>query len=259
MHAAPAVDTAKRSVVFSSALLMMLGAGCTTPGHQVKVDAIARQEGARDAQSYVLRTRGPAAKDDSLRSREATEFIRTALSGKGLYEAPSAERADLVIEVDYGVEAPRSKIERVTVPIYAQVGGGVRYGTVAGRDAQGNAVQRSVAVYEPPRTEIVGYDEVPRLVTVYEKYLKISARENRSTSEGRPPPELWTIHASTEDESKDIRKYLPIIASATIDFVGEGATAEKTVKVRADGPGVDFIRKGMGQPVVPPVVPAPRS
>ena len=113
MHAAPAVDTAKRSVVFSSALFMMLGAGCTTPGHQVKVDAIARQEGARDAQSYVLRTRGPAAKDDSLRSREATEFIRTALSGKGLYEAPSAERADLVIEVEVLGDPGQSLVARL--------------------------------------------------------------------------------------------------------------------------------------------------
>jgi hypothetical protein len=243
-----------------SLLTLCLAAGCGTPGHQVKIDAIARQEAPRDGQSYVLKARGAAASDDSLRAREATEFIRTALSGKGLYEAPTADRADMVIEVDYGVEAPRSKIERVTVPIYAQVGGGVRYGTVSARDSQGNPVQRSVAVYDPPRTEIVGYDEVPRLVTVYEKYLRISARENRSSSEGRPPPEIWTIHASTEDESKDIRKYLPIMASATIDFVGEGATAEKTVKVRADGPGVDFIRKGMGgPPSTAAAAPAPRG
>ncbi len=235
-----------QSTIPASVWVLCLAAGCSTPGHQVKIDAIARQEATGDAQSYVLKTRGSAAASDSLRSREATEFIHTALSGKGLYEAPTAERADMVIEVDYGVEAPRSKIERVTVPIYAQVGGGVKYGTVNARDSQGNSVQRSVAVYEPPRTEIVGYDEVPRLVTVYEKYLKISARANRASAEGRPAPEIWTIHASTEDESKDIRKYLPIMASATIDFMGEGATAEKTVKVRADGPGVEFIRKGMG-------------
>ena len=98
MLAEPAVDIARRCGLFGSAALLILAAGCGTPGHQVKVDAMAREEGARDAQSYVLRTRGPAATDDSLRAREATEFIRTALSGKGLYEAPSAERADLVID-----------------------------------------------------------------------------------------------------------------------------------------------------------------
>ncbi|MEY4090582.1 MAG: hypothetical protein RJB55_2853, partial [Verrucomicrobiota bacterium] len=34
---------------------------------------------------------------------------------------------------------------------------------------------------------------------------------------------------------------------------------ETTVKVRADGPGVDFIRKGMGQPAPTPAVTAPRG
>jgi hypothetical protein len=84
-------------------------------------------------------------------------------------------------------------------------------------------------------------------VTVYEKYLKISARENKPPIEGRPPAELWSIHASTEDESKDLRKYLPIIASATVDFLGQETSQQTTVKVRAEGPAVDFIRKRMGE------------
>lgn len=230
-------------------------AGCSSAGHKVKVDAIARDT-SKDAQSYVLKSRNAPTDEEGLRHREATEFVRTALSGKGLYEAPVPERADMVIELDYGLEAPRSKVERVSVPIYAQVGGGVRYDPVPVRDARGNVSQRTVAVYEPPRTEVIGYDEVPRLVTVYEKYLKITARENKTGVEGRPPAELWSIHASTEDESKDLRKYLPIIASATVDFVGQGSSQQTTVKVRADGPAVDFIRRGMSEPNGTPKVEA---
>jgi hypothetical protein len=212
-------------------------------------------------QSYVLRAKGPGLQEDTLRQKEAVDFVRTALSGKGLYEAPVADKADMVIELDYGMEAPRSKIERVSVPVYAQVGGGVRYESVPVRDARGNVSYRTVAVYDAPRTEVVGYDEAPRLVTVYEKYLKITARENKVASEGRPPPELWSIHASTEDESKDMRKYLPIIASATVDFVGQESSEQTTVRVRADGPAVDFIRRGMGEPVRSQVsqVPVPKN
>jgi hypothetical protein len=109
-------------------------------------------------------------------------------------------------------------------------------------------------VYQPPRNEIVGYEEVPRMVTVYEKYVRISARENRPASEGRPPGELWSIHASTEDESKDLRKYLPILASATVDYIGSDTSSQRTVKVRADGADVDFIRRRGAEPV-----PAPTS
>ena len=233
----------------------LLSAGCASSAYRVKVDAIAKPA-ATEAQSYTLKSKDPRLGEDNLRYREAAEFVRTALSGKGLYEAPTADRADMVIELDYGMEAPRTKIERVSVPVYAQVGGGVRYDTIPVTDSRGNRSYRTAAIYEPPRTEMIGYDEVPRPVTVYEKYLKITARENKSASEGRPPAELWSVHASTEDESKDLRKYLPIIASATVDHIGADTSHQKTVKIRADGPGVDFIRKGMSDPVDAPAVSA---
>lgn len=227
--------------------------GCASSAHKVKVDAIAKPVRS-DVQSYVLKSKDPRLGEENLRHREAADFVRTALSGKGLYEAPSADRADMVIELDYGMEAPRSKIERVSVPVYAQVGGGVRYDSVPVTDSRGNTSFRTVAVYVPPRTEVVGYEDVPRMVTVYEKYLKISARENKPASEGRPPAELWSIHASTEDESKDLRKYLPIIASATVDFIGQDTSNQTTVKVKADGADVQFIRRRMAgekEPAVP--------
>jgi hypothetical protein len=237
-----------RSLCFLAATALAgLAGGCSSSAYKVKVDAIAKPVRA-DAQSYILKSKDPRLGEESLRHREAADFVRTALSGKGLYEAPAPEKADMVIELDYGMEAPRSKMERVSVPVYAQVGGGVRYDSVPVRDARGNVSYRTVAVYEPPRTEVIGYDQVPRLVTVYEKYLKITARENKAASEGRPPAELWSIHASTEDESKDLRKYLPIIASATVDYVGQDSSHQTTVKVKADGAAVDFIRKGMSAP-----------
>ncbi|MEQ1842885.1 MAG: hypothetical protein ABL994_20995, partial [Verrucomicrobiales bacterium] len=216
----------------------------------VKVDAISKPAPA-SAQSFKIKSKDPRLGEENLRYKEASDFVKTALSGKGLYEAPSEEKADMIVELDYGMEAPRSKIERVSTPVYAQVGGGVRYDSVPVTDSKGNTSYRTVAVYEPPRSELVGYDNLPRQVTIYEKYLKITARENKSASEGRPPSELWSIHASAEDESKDLRKYLPIMASATVDYIGQDSSSQKVVKVRADGPGVDFIRKGMSAPASP--------
>lgn len=222
-------------------------AGCGTSSYQVKVDAISKPVPAA-TQSFKLKSKDPKLGEENLRYREAAEFVRTALSGKGLYESPSEDKADMIVELDYGMDAARSRSERVSVPVYAQVGGGVRYESVPVTDARGNTSFRTVAVYDAPRSELVAYDNVVRQVTVYEKYLKITARENKAASEGRPPAELWSIHASAEDESKDLRKYLPIMASATVDYIGQDSSTQKIVKVRADGPGVDFIRKGMNSP-----------
>jgi len=233
----------RRIVAISGLAATVSLVGCSSsPTYQVKVDAISKPK-ATQKQSYALKSKDPRLGEENLRYKEAADFVRTALSGKGLYEAPNAEAADMIVELDYGLEAPRSKIERVSTPVYAQVGGGVRYDSVPVTDARGNVSHRTVAVYEPPRTELIGYDDMPRQITIYEKYLRITARENKPAAEGRPPAELWSIHASAEDESKDLRKYLPIMASATVDYIGQDSTNQKLVKVRAEGPAVDFIRQ----------------
>ncbi len=237
-------------------LLLSLGsaivgasAGCNSPSYAVKVDSMVKRDAPgvpAEAQSYKIRTKNPAQSEAGLRHLEAAEFVKTALSAKGMYEAPSAETADMIVELDYGVDAPRTRVQVVSVPRYGQVGGGVSYERVPVTDPLGNTSYRTVAVYQPPRTELMGFDERPQRVTVYEKYLRITARENKPGVEGRPPAELWSVQTSTEDESKDLRKYLPIMASATADNIGKESGSQKVVKVKDQSQGVDFIRKGMG-------------
>src|SRR5262245_35864209 len=110
-----------------AALAAVLCAGCSTSStYKVKVDAITNPT-PTSGQSYRLKSKDPRVGEENLRYREAADFVRTALSGKGLYEAPTEEKADMIVELDYGMDAPRSKMDRVSVPVYAQVGGGVRY------------------------------------------------------------------------------------------------------------------------------------
>lgn len=181
-----------RSCLALVASLLTAGwlAGCKST-YQVKVDAISKP-GVVAAQSYRIKHKsGAITGQESLREREAANFIRTALSGKGLYESPVPEKADMVIEVEFGIDKPRTKMEQNSMPVYAQVGGGIRYETIPVTSANGRTSVRTVAVHEPPRTELVGYQNVVMPVTIYEKYLNLSARENRPIEEGRPPAELW--------------------------------------------------------------------
>lgn len=248
------------AVSLCAVLAIAFASGCGTTSHKVKIDAIAKPPPtASDAQSYRIKSKNPALGEENLRYKEAADHIRTALSGKGLYEAPSEDKADMIVELDYGMEAPRTKLERVSVPIYAQVGGGVRYETVPVTDSRGNTGVRTVAVYDPPRTELIGYDEMPRPVTIYEKYVKVTARENKVANEGKPPAELWSVQASAEDESKDLRKYLPILASATVDYIGKDTGHQTVVKVKETGEPVDFIRRGMNPAPATPGSPAPKG
>jgi hypothetical protein len=222
----------------------LFATGCVN-SYELKVDSLAKPK-AEEAVSYKIVNKNPAVPDDSLRYKEAAGFVRTALSGKGLYEASDAEKADLVVALDYGVGPPLSRRETVSEPVYVQLPGQIRVERVqVGTDRNGNPVYQSVTVQDPPRTEFAGYREYIVTVTVYEKFLRLNAAENKPAAEGRPPAEIWTVDVTSEGESKDIRKALPILAAASIDYVGKDSKGQKTIRIKDTDKDVAFIRKGM--------------
>ena len=82
-------------------------------------------------------------------------------------------------------------------------------------------------------------------VVVYEKYLKLSARENSEQVEGRPQQEIWTIDVISEGESRDIRKTLPVLAAASIDYIGKDSQGQKTIRIKDKDSDIAFVKKGM--------------
>ncbi len=248
MSARPPRSLALPVMLLAGALLLAACSGTKT--YTVQVDAIATpvEVGmpAASAQSYHIRTRNPQLDESSLRYKEVADYVRTALSGKGLYEAPSPEKADIVIDIDYGMDAPRIKFETISNPVVVEIAGAVREESVPIRDAGGNVIgQRTITIQEPSRNEFVGMNETIRPVIIYEKYLKLSARTNREAEEGRPAPEVWSVNVSAEDNSQELRKYMPILASATADYIGSNTKESKPVRINENDEVVTFIKQGM--------------
>src|SRR4051812_46321867 len=79
----------------------LLAGGCATH-YEVKVDAVSQPQ-AREVTSYKIKTKTPSSESDTLRAQEAAVFVKTALSGRGLYEAADTETADMIVVVDYGI------------------------------------------------------------------------------------------------------------------------------------------------------------
>ena len=227
-----------------AAAAVLLAAGCAN-STTVKIDSLAKPK-AEESISYKILNKNPAVDDDSLRYKEAAGYVRTALSGKGLYEAPDNQNADLVVSIDYGVGPPQSRREVVSEPVYVTLPGQMRMERVqVGTDRNGNPVYQTVTVQDPPRTEFAGYREYFVTVTVYEKFLRLNATENKPAAEGRPPSEIWTVDITSEGESRDIRKALPILAAASIDYVGKDSLGQKTIRIKDTDKDVAFIKKGM--------------
>lgn len=232
---------------------LFLLAGCNTTTYVLQVDAISQTAQTAQAtppakapQSYRVRARNPNMPEENLRYREVSDYVKTALSGKGMYEAPSIETADVIIEIDYGMESPRMKYEAVTKPIMQmQEGIPQREIVPVGSNADGSTKYKVIRVPGLQSMKIVGWKEEIEPIIVYEKFLKVSARENREATEGRPPPEVWSVNVSAEDQSNELRKYMPILASATADYIGTNTKQEKAVDVSENDEAVKFIKKGM--------------
>ena len=157
--------------VVGASLLLVLGGGCTA-SREVSVDSQAQPhftgENQKKPQSYVIRVKPhPNQPGSELRDREAVEHVKTALSAQGLWEAPNTETADLVVEVDYGIDPARVRFDVMQIPLYGrprpdlsirqqrapnapEVGGGGGIGT--GRLDEFEEV--TVPVPEPLRTTV---------------------------------------------------------------------------------------------------------
>ena len=234
----------KTSGCILAAAALLLAGGCAS-GYDVKVDSLAKPK-AEESISYQIHSKDPAVSDDSLRYKEAANYVRTALSGKGMYEAPDADKADLVVEIGYGIGPPQTRMETVSEPVYRMMPGRVITQTVqVGTDRNGNPIYSTITTQEPPTTEFVGYREYQVQTTVYEKYLKMSARENKPAAEGRPPEEIWSLDITSEGESKDLRKTLPVLAAASIDYIGKDSRGQKVIHLKDSSSDVAFVKKGM--------------
>ncbi len=219
-------------------------AGCTTT-HTVKVDSLAKPK-AEEAISYEIKNRNPLVADDSLRFKEAASLVKTALSGKGLYEAPPNTKPDMVVDLDYGVGPPQMRRETVSEPVYITIPGQIRTERVqVGTDSQGRPIYQTITVQDPPTTEFAGFREYQITVIVYEKYLKLSARENSVPQEGRPQQEIWTVDVTSEGESRDIRRNLPVLVAASIDYIGADTQGQKTIRIKDTHSDIAFVKKGM--------------
>jgi hypothetical protein len=227
-------------------LSALLGACQTT--HKIEVDALSRPEMAGNT-SYRLVVTNPEIDTGSLRHREAVGYIKKALAAKGMYEAPDPAAAQMAVTVDYGISAPKSRIEEVSHAEFKLQPGAVYTATIrVGTAANGQPIYQNVVVQDPARYVYVG-DQIQQVsIVTYEKHLSLSARENKPNADNGPAQEVWTVDLRSEGSTRDLRKTLPVLAGAAIDYIGKETNGAQTVKLKEDDGAVDFVKQPAATP-----------
>lgn len=216
--------------------------------HEITVDALAGARAA-DAISYRIQDTGASASTgrSPVAHEQAKAWVKTALSGKGLYEAPNPAKADLVVNLDYGINALRTETRPRAEPVFKTVPGRSRQVVVVtGVDANGNQTRETITDTDPPREEFSGWRELPPTeVVIYEKFLRLSARENQPAAAGPGPQEIWAIDATTEGESRNLQKYLPVLTAASMATIGQDTHGQKTIRLKDGDPAIAFVKNGL--------------
>jgi len=240
----------KPYVLLTAALLIGLVLGGCNTTYEMEVDAI-KNPAVEKKESYVIVPRDPDTDTSDLRYQETVAWIKTALSGKGMYEAVDPADADMVIEVEYGMEPPRREFKVVEEPVFATVREPDRLQRVSSVDPKtGKVVTYVVRVPGRRSQEVVGYQERVIPIVINEKYLELTAKEHiiANPDGDTQCEEYWSVRVRNEDESDDLREYLPIMAASAADYLGEDTGTEQKVKLKSNDEVVEFIKRGLKRP-----------
>ena len=208
-------------------LIIVVGAivlaGCSSTKYEMTVDALAAPD-APIAADYLLRPANEIIENDELQYREFAEYIHRAMAAAGYSEAAGADRAAMVVLLEYGVSEPRERIRAETEP---QVGIGFGYGR-GYRSGFGSGAYGSYPAYGPAgyRTRVESYP-------AYTRVMLLRAYSNQGQAEGRR--ELWRVLVRSTGTSPDLRKLFPYMVVASQPYIGRSTGREAvTVELKED-------------------------
>ncbi len=203
-------------------LTLVLG-GCATRVYDVRAHSAARPD-IKLTGSYRLGFPQIGSAEQPLYDT-AAKLLRSGLAAKGLQETTSPDEADLLILVSCGMGVPRTQQTTTTEPVYMMVPGAVRYETVqVGTSANGTPIMQTIVLRDPPRQELVGYEERRLDITMIRKFLRLRAFPSRTATTTGPEASrhmLWIVEATIEGEDRNPGKFLPPLVAAGMVYAGK--------------------------------------
>lgn len=217
LHGLDPLAAAARRFPLAGALLLALGclAGCSQL-YTLQVESVHRPESGvnLDAKSYVVTSIVDTSSIDGgqLRKQEVASIVAEALAVRGMYIAPSARQADVVLEISYGMGPHRIEVSELTNP------------------ARGHT--RTLVAEE-----------------LREKHLTITARAPRPRADGQPPEIVWTVDVRTRNDNHDqLRKYLPILAEVAATWASRNTHGTRSFTATLEDGVLVYVSGGYEQP-----------
>ncbi len=211
------VFPALRSLGAAGCLLALTGCGSRL--YELSVES-SHQPGTGvdlDNKSYLVRsvTDTSTIEGTRLHKEEAARLIAEGLAVRGMYQAPDAEHANVLLDLQYGMGPAKIEVKELNNPSMGHY-------------------RRRVA------------DEVR------EKHLTITARDPKPRADGQPPDMVWTVHVRNRDDADALRKYLPILAEVAADWASKNTHGVRSFTATIENGVLIYVSGGYEQPGISP-------
>ncbi len=222
--------------------LALIGLTSCAPSYHFKVDAIAGGA-VQSSDSFYLTSNDAEKNATDINFEEASTYIKTVLEHKGFHNAQDLDSADTLIVVSYGIGDP----QEVLVVRGSNSANSLLSPTYAIRreyDDSGGVVGDGTSTYlveVPSQGSEPAQDRLERK-TVYEKYLKLEAFDNRLAAPSHERERLWSIGIANADQSEDIQEYLPYMLAAALPYIAKETGSQISVELKPNDPTIEFIR-----------------
>lgn len=217
--------------------------GCATV-HRFEVDAVKSEYVNVPGKAFCVVNGNPELGSDDLRFQQAREYVVTALSGRGMFEVDDTSQADLLVEVDFGQVGPIQRVELLEVPVW--VSGDAINGILADPETKPGPRPRAVTLARMTATETgSGYDTHVTIITEYERFLRLSAREAQPDPDGPGPREVWSVVVENTSGHGDLDADLPLLVAAALDAVESDTGGIVEVDLKESDERIAFVRRGL--------------
>jgi hypothetical protein len=156
-------------------------------------------------------------------------YAREALAERGLEEATPGVEPLVFVELDYGIGSAQTDFEERAVTRRLPPHYEVIPVVVKNKDG-GTVVKYSTRLV--PGDLYTDWETVA--VTRFPKYFEMRAVERIPGGGGPSEQELWSVRVENYSSSSDLRRYLPLMVAASVDFIGNDTGQEVIVHLKED-------------------------
>jgi hypothetical protein len=211
--------------------LFLVGCG---PKIAVRIDSIVAQGTVLQEKNYILHSGMKGTSVDDLYFREYGKYFLEVLKRNGYRQVNQPEDADLAIYFSYGITGGMEIHYTYTRPVYAIVGGETVDIRETETDAAGRKVKTTKTVTIPSTSRVVGVETRRESYTVFTAHAVLQAEEIHGTEgqTGNSMEALWKTTITTTSKLDDLRRIMPIMAAASVPYLGKNTGEIVTVELR---------------------------